>query len=379
MKKLIKRMFYALLFLVVTLVVTTVLLVNHYPAFGGKPEGKSLERIRSSPHHTGKKFTNLNPTKETFGPSDYAVLFSKIRKGNTNRTPKMPLPFKKWSKREIDLLPDTSTTVIWLGHSTFLIKMGGQVLLLDPMFGERPSPLPLFVKKRFNDELPIDIEDLSHIDVVIISHDHYDHLDYGSIRQLKDKTSHFLVPLGVGGHLRAWEIPDHKITELDWYEKVQIKSLMFISTPAQHFSGRSITDKMRTLWCSWVIQGVDEKIFFSGDSGYFSGFKEIGKRFGPFDLCLLECGQYDELWHDIHMVPEETAQAHLDLKGKVLVPIHWGTFSLSMHDWNDPVTRLSKKSRKLNLTLATPKIGEPLIIGNQFENEVWWNLEYEAL
>ncbi|MDH5598785.1 MAG: MBL fold metallo-hydrolase, partial [Cyclobacteriaceae bacterium] len=255
------------------------------------------------------------------------------------------------------------------------IKSGSLNILLDPMFGTYPSPFPYLTKRRFNDSLPLQIKDLPLIDVVVYSHDHYDHLDYGSILKLKDKVKKFLVPLGVGEHLRAWGVDGEKIIEMNWYESIEIKGTSFICTPAQHFSGRGFSDKMSTLWSSWVIKNKNSNLFFSGDSGYFDGFKEIGNKYGPFDICFMECGQYNELWKDIHMFPEETAQAHLDLQGKLLVPIHWGAFSLSVHDWNDPVKRLNKEAQIKGINVYTPEIGEPITFDKKQEEKEWWNFQ----
>lgn len=250
--------------------------------------------------------------------------------------------------------------------------MDGLNILIDPMFGDYPSPLPYLTGKRFNDTLPIAVTDLPQIDVIILSHDHYDHLDYNSILELKEKTKRFLVPLGLRSHLESWGVDSKKITELDWFGDQKIGNITFRCTPAQHFSGRGISDKMSTLWCSWVISGK-QNIYFSGDSGYFDGFKEIGEKFGPFDACLMECGQYDSLWSDIHMFPEQTGQAHLDLNGKTLIPIHWGGFTLANHDWDDSILRLSKFCKTNNITLATPKIGEAILIGENTDYDSWWN------
>lgn len=363
-------MLIALLSVFAFIILAGIVFVNHYPALGAKSSGKRLERILESANHSGTKFTNLVPTKETFGWGDYKKLFKLVMKGNPNRKPGDQLPVRIWKKEEVRELGDTAT-LIWYGHSAFYLKMNGMNILLDPMFGDYPAPLPWFVNRRFNDTLPIAVDDLPVIDVIVLSHDHYDHLDYGSILRLKEKTERFLVPLGVGAHLEAWGVEKDKIEEFYWYEDVSIGEVTFTSTPARHFSGRSISDKMQTLWCSWVITG-SHNLFFSGDSGYFEEFRKIGDKYGPFDLCMLECGQYNELWKDIHMFPEETAQAHLDLRGKTLIPIHWGAFSLGMHDWNEPVKRLSDACVKNKIELVTPVIGEAIRIGETYHTAEWW-------
>ncbi len=371
LKRILKKMLYITIGIILLLTIATIIFVNHYPSFGGKPTGKRLEQMLSSPNNVEGKFTNIYPVKKDYGWEFSKKMIKKQLKGNPNRKPSNPLPFIKWSKEEVESIPDSATTAIWYGHSAFYLKMNGKNILLDPMFGDYPSPIPYTLNKRFNDTIPIAISDLPTIDIIILSHDHYDHLDYNSILKLKDKTKQFIVPLGVGAHLEKWGVDKTKITELYWYENIKVDDITVICTPAQHFSGRGLTDKFRTLWSSWVIDGK-HKIFFSGDSGYFDEFKKIGEKYGPFDACMMECGQYDELWDDIHMFPEQTAQAHIDLKGNMLIPIHWGGFTLTTHDWNDPIKRLSKICKQKNINLATPIIGEKITIGKKQEFSSWW-------
>jgi len=206
----------------------------------------------------------------------------------------------------------------------------------------------------------------------LISHDHYDHLDYWSITKLKDNVKKFYVPLGVAAHLKAWGVEEVKIVEMDWWEEVKFEELVFACAPARHFSGRGLTNKDSTLWCSWVVKGDNANIFFSGDTGYNEGFKKIGEKYGPFDLTLLECGQYNEGWAEIHMMPEQTVQAHIDLRGKLLMPIHWAAFKLSVHPWQEPVERLLAKANSLGVKVTTPKIGEPVILGRTLPSSRWW-------
>jgi len=359
--------------LITSLVLVSFLLVTHYPAFGGSPKGEVLQRMNSASNYYKGKFVNKNPVKTKFSFSETMEMISMFLKGNPQSVPENKIPVQYWEKEDILHLPDSVTTAIWFGHSAFYIKTGGLNILLDPMFGNYPSPFPYLTKRRFNDSLPIQINDLPVIDVVVFSHDHYDHLDYGSILKLKDKVKKFVAPLGVGDHLRTWGVESEKIVEMNWNESIEIQGTSFICTPAQHFSGRGFTNKMSTLWSSWVIKNESSSLFFSGDSGYFEGFKEIGDSYGPFDVCFMECGQYNELWKDIHMFPEETVQAHIDLQGKLLVPIHWGAFSLSVHDWNEPVKRLTLEAQKKGVNATTPIIGEPVTIGNKMEVNDWWS------
>ena len=242
------------------------------------------------------------------------------------------------------------------------------------MLGNAYGPVTFMPKsKRFGNSMPVSVKDLPEIDAVLITHDHYDHLDYRTIKQLKGKVEHYFVPLGVASHLISWGVDEKIITELDWWEEVKYKDLTLVSTPAQHFSGRGLMDKFSTLWMSWVIKGKKHNIYFSGDSGYFDGFKQIGKKYGPFDLTMIECGQYSEIWPNLHLFPEYTVQAHLDLRGKVLLPLHWGTLLLSpSHDWDEPLERLFKKAEELDIQLTTPMIGQTILLDSEYSNSKWW-------
>lgn len=234
--------------------------------------------------------------------------------------------------------------------------MGQQNWLTAPVFSERVSPLQWIGPKRFHD-VPLDLNDLPDITGVVISHNHYDHLDEGSIKLLSNKVQHFVVPLGIGDSLREWGVEEGKIIELDWWQDFEVAGVQVVSTPAQHFSGRGITDGDETLWSSWVIRTNEAAVYFSGDTGYFEGFKEIGERFGPFDYAFMECGAYNEQWRDIHMLPEDTLQAFLDVKGKVLVPVHNSTFDLSTHAWYDPYVQINALAEQHGVELLTPVIG----------------------
>jgi L-ascorbate metabolism protein UlaG (beta-lactamase superfamily) len=226
---------------------------------------------------------------------------------------------------------------------------------------------------KFKRHFPIDLDTLPDIDVVIVSHDHYDHLNKASVQALEKITQLFVVPAGVGGRLRSWGIRKKKIVELKWWEYVDVDAkLKITATPAQHFSGRSLTDRNRTLWASWAIESTSHTVFFSGDSGYFGGFKQIGEQLGPFDMAFLECGAYHHLWHAVHMYPEETVQAHLDLQAAVLHPIHWGTFNLSFHPWYEPMQRLAAAAWKQQVVYATPVVGETIVPEQNRLGSHWW-------
>lgn len=269
------------------------------------------------------------------------------------------------------LLADPDGTVYRLGHSTVLMKLHDAYWLTDPVFSRRASPVQFAGPERFHAP-PISIDELPPLKAVIISHDHYDHLDHGSIMKLADKTDHFLTPLGVGDILVGWGVPAAKVRQLDWWQDSDIDGVRLIATPAQHFSGRGLVSRNRTQWASWVILAPGQRLFFSGDSGYFNGFRQIGDAYGPFDLTMLETGAYHARWPTIHMHPEETVQAHLDLKGKGLLPIHNGTFDLSMHAWREPFDRIVTLGADRGIRVVTPVMGEPVAVRGTGSGRPWW-------
>ena len=272
-------------------------------------------------------------------------------------TPAAPLPVARLTREQLLAAPDR--TVVRLGHSTVLMKLKGAFWLTDPVFSERASPVQWAGPKRFHAP-PIALDELPPIEGVLLSHDHYDHLDKAAIAQLARRVGHFVAPLGVGDLLVKWGVDPAKVRQLDWWQSTTVEGVRFVATPAQHFSGRGLFSDNPTLWASWVVQADDFKLFFSGDTGYFDGFKAIGERYGPFDLTLIECGAYDRQWSGVHMQPEETLQAHLDLRGKRLMPVHNGTFDLALHDWHDPLTRIAALASAREVPVVTPRIGEPV-------------------
>lgn len=287
----------------------------------------------------------------------------------TDATPRQPVPVLTLTKQQ--LTKTQNDFVVRLGHSSMLAKLNGEFVLFDPVFSERASITQWLGPKRFH-PTPISIDALPAITAVIISHDHYDHLDKQSVKQLAAKTTQFIVPLEVGKHLLDWGVPASQITELDWWESTTLANLTFTATPAQHFSGRGLMDKDKTLWASWVVKGWDSNLFFSGDSGYFSGFKEIGERMGPFDLTMIETGAYNERWKEIHMLPEESVEAHIDLQGRAMIPVHNSTFDLALHDWFEPLERATSHALINDVQLLTPKIGELVFVKSPSQYDRWW-------
>lgn len=286
--------------------------------------------------------------------------------------PDRPIPVHPLSRR--DLL-DAADGSLWrLGHSTLLMKLSGRFWLTDPVFSDRASPLSWMGPRRFHAP-PIAISDLPDIEAVILSHDHYDHLDKAAVRALAGKTAHFVAPTGVGGLLAAWGVPAAAIIERDWWGEIRIGDIRLTATPAQHFSGRGLHDRNLRLWCSWVIEADGLRLFFSGDSGYFDGFATIGDRLGPFDVTCLETGAYDRRWTRVHMLPEQTAAAHRDLGGRWLLPIHNGTFDLAFHPWAEPLDRISHLAAQAGIPLLTPSFGARVDLRAPSPFAPWWPRE----
>ncbi len=367
-------MLWIVLSIVLFVVIGYLSFVNFYPSFGGTISKELQLKYTSSPNFKNGKFVNTDhsiPKKLSFSETlglTKKFFFTKVPKGR----PDANIEVKKIDSAAIADYQGP-IRLIWFGHSAFLLQIEGKNILIDPMFGDVAAPHDWLGTNRFNPQMPIDIAELNKIDAVVISHDHYDHLDYGSIKELKTKVGHYFTPLGVGTHLEAWGVAKDRITELDWWQDIDFKGIKLVCTPAQHFSGRKFDNGQSTLWSSWVIQSKEENIFFSGDSGYAPHFKKIGDSYGPFKFAMIECGQYNDMWPDIHMFPEETAQAAVDLRAKTMMPIHWGSFKLALHSWTDPVERVTKKARELEIPMVTPQIGEFILLDDLNNNTTWWD------
>lgn len=317
----------------------------------------------------GGRFHNLTPRPADMPEPSARVLWDVLFNKPKNTVPRAPVPVRALTADELDAAPDRS--LYRLGHSTLLLKLRGGWWLTDPVFSERASPFSFAGPKRFHAP-PIALRDLPPIRGVILSHDHYDHLDRATIAVLAERAEVFLTPLGVGDRLLDWGVPAEKIRQLDWWQSTTVDGLCLTATPAQHFSGRGVRDGNRTLWCSWVIEDDSLRIFFSGDTGYFDGFAEIGRRFGHFDLTLMETGAYNEHWPYVHMHPQQTVQAHQDLNGRWLLPIHNGTFDLAMHAWYEPFERVLEIAGERGLSVTTPMMGERIDIETPHNAERWW-------
>jgi L-ascorbate metabolism protein UlaG (beta-lactamase superfamily) len=281
------------------------------------------------------------------------------------------IPVRPLTQAQLQALPDDANHIVRLGHSSHLLKLQGRYWLIDPVFGERVSPFSFFGPKRFHAP-PLALHELPPIEAVLLSHDHYDHLDAPTIAHLRDTVQRYFVPLGVGERLREMGVAAERITEFDWWQDAEHAQVRLTATPSQHFSGRGLTDRDRTLWASWMLQAGGQTIFFSGDSGYFGGFRQIGARFANIDIALIENGAYDPWWPSVHLSPRESVQAFEDLRAKTLYSVHNSTFDLAFHRWQAPMAELAALAQARGIDLATPEIGEVLTVGAARQNRLWW-------
>ena len=318
----------------------------------------------------GNKYLNTVPT-DAGGLNKLIPIFKEYLHNKAENVPKIPLgPFK--TDTSIYTTPPASgLRITWIGHSSLLIEIDGKRILTDPVWGQRASFSKFIGPKRFFDP-PLFLEDLPHIDAVIVSHDHYDHLDATTLPFFRGKHIPFFCPLGVGHYVHKYGINRNYINELDWGDSIMVGlDCVITPTPARHFSGRGIFNRNETLWSSFVIKGNEHTIFYGADSGWFEGFKEIGDVFGPFDLTMLEIGAYGKYWPDIHMGPDNASNAHKALKGNLMMPIHWGTFNLAPHAWYEPIERLQEYATDKKIKLFIPEPGKPTEVKDALNSE-WW-------
>jgi L-ascorbate metabolism protein UlaG (beta-lactamase superfamily) len=372
MKRRKKMLLYLSSFLLILCVVIT-LFINLNPVFGGNPTKEQKEHYKQLGNYVNGKFVNEIPTSLKMSASDYITMLKDSFAGAKGRNPDGVIPV---SNINWDKIKSEKDSLTWLGHSAFLISIDNKKILLEPMLSSIASPVSFAGSKRYKyseDMLQI-IDKMPPIDAVFISHDHYDHLDYQSIIKLKGKVSHFFVPLGVSAHLIQWGIPKEKITELNWWDEMDYQGLKVALTPSLHYSGRGPFNSNSTLWGGWIILGKNTRLYYSGDGGYGAHFKEIGKKYGPFDIALLDGGQYDRRWSWVHMTPEEAVQANLDVNGKNMVLAHWGAFTLAYHGWNEPIERALKSAKEKDVNLVDPEIGETVQLNLDLHIPVslWW-------
>ncbi len=343
--------------------------------FGGKMDNISLDKAKASEQYNTEDEHFHNTPSVVSG--SMKANWDDMRGGQI-RIPPGPFPLEKPDISKV--LDSIGLKATWFGHATVYVEMDGKRILTDPMLSDRAFPVKMLAPKRFNPP-PLNVEELPKIDIVTISHDHFDHLDMKTVQQLAKNGTQFFVGIGVKAHLMEWGIAKKQIKEMDWWETIVLDGFKIHCTPARHYSGRKGMDNS-TLWTSWVIESPYHKIFHSGDSGYQSHFKEIGKRFGTIDIGFVKIGDYglDLGWRDIHMHTEKSVQATKDINAQLLFPIHWGTFNLSNHDWFEPINLAVEFSKKESVELVTPKLGQTIIFGEELNNEFWWKeLERESL
>ena len=342
-------------------------------AFGARATGARAERMSRSPQFRDGQFHNRAQTRPLRpDPATSRGMVRELLRRDPRRKPAGPVP-----------LADAGTAagaaagaargarLTWYGHASALVEIEGRRVLLDPLWSERCSPSSVVGPRRLH-PVPAPLDSLPPLSAVVISHDHYDHLDLATVRALTaGQSAPFVVPLGVGAHLDRWRVPANRIIELDWDESVDLDGLRLTATAAQHFSGRTLA-RDRTLWSSWVVAGPTRRVFYTGDSGYFDGYAGIGAAYGPFDAALVQIGAYDERWPDIHMTPEEAVAAHLDVRGGLLVPVHWGTFVLAFHPWSEPVDRLLREAEARGVPVAVPRPGQPVDVDDPPAVDGWW-------
>jgi L-ascorbate metabolism protein UlaG (beta-lactamase superfamily) len=342
-------------------------------SLGKRAAGARLERMKASPRWQGDRFRNLYAIAPGLrDPNASMPSLSDFLCGGERRVPSGPLPslspLESWKKK-----PMSGLRATWLGHSTVLIEIDGVRVLTDPVWGPRASPSTLAGPKRFQ-PVPVPLKSMPPVDVVVVSHDHYDHLDYPTIRELARRNVPFVTSLGVGAHLEAWGVNPALITELDWWESYPLArdGVTVTAAPSQHFSGRGLKDRNATLWSSIVLRSANHSVFFSGDTGLTEEYQLIRARLGPFDLVMLEIGAYHPAWGDIHLGPQNAVKALTLLGGGVFLPVHWGTFSLAMHAWDQPAEELLHLSEKSGLQLVMPKLGEAIEPAHAQRVEPWW-------
>ncbi|GAB3141596.1 MBL fold metallo-hydrolase [Micromonospora sonneratiae] len=339
-------------------------------ALGGRPTGARAARIHRSPQFRAGTFQNPITTRTVLAHTGRNMLWELLF-GGQRRRPEHPIPVVTPAPVDPVAASDGELNILWYGHASALVEIEGRRVLIDPIWSDRCSPSRLMGPRRLHPP-PVALDQLPEVDAILISHDHYDHLDMATVKTLRrTQSAPFLVPLGVGAHLDRWGVPGQRIIELDWEESIDLAGLRFVATAARHFSGRGLS-RDRTLWGSWVVAGPTRRIFYTGDSGYFEGYAAIGATHGPFDATLMQVGAYDAAWPNIHMFPEDAVSAHLDLRGDLLIPVHWATFNLAIHSWAEPIDRLWREAEANGVRLAVPRPGQRVVVDAPPPVDGWW-------
>ena len=334
--------------------------------FGGRASGTRLQRIERSPEWQGSHFENPQPLVNYVWGAIVTMATP-----DPNAEPHSPPRTIPVEPGRLASPPSSGLRVTWLGHSTMLLEVDGHRFLTDPVWSERVGPVTFAGPKR-SFPPPLALRDLPPLDAVVISHDHYDHLDYGTIVALKDRDLKFVAPLGVGAHLERWGVPPSRIVELDWWGSHAFGDLTLWAVPARHASGRALVDDGAKLWAGYAFLGARHRVYYSGDTGLFPGLRTIGERFGPFDLTMIEIGQYDRAWPDWHLGPEQAVEAHRRVRGAVMLPVHWGLFALAAHPWTEPIERALVAARDAGAVLISPRPGQSVEPTEEQPKERWW-------
>ena len=342
--------------------------------FGGKISDDLLKKYGKSPNWKNGIFVNYEETSMSFNWRAMPKFFNKQFIDNKGRSPEKALPIEVFD-HEAFLKPSEEIKIIWFGHSVLLMRVNNKTILIDPMFGPNAAPIAPFNINRFSKNTLALIDELPPIDLMLLSHDHYDHLDLRSMEKLIPKVKAYYVALGCARHLIQWGVPPTLVHEFDWWEQEVFEGTTITFTPSRHFSGRGLTDRTKSLWAGWAFKTPKENIYFSGGSGYGAHFKEVGERLGPFDFGIMECGQYNENWHQIHMYPEEAIQAAIDAGIKIVMAVHWGAFPLAQHPWKEPIERFISAAVSQDVTVYTPKLGELFALSTP-KKSMWWK-EFE--
>jgi len=339
--------------------------------FGGKVTKDLVAQYQQSPNWANNSFQNLVDVPVVMPFSKFPSIIYKQLSSKKKKAPDNPLPILPFDEKSF-LAPSKSAKFIWYGHSVLLLRLQGKTLLIDPMLGPDTTPIAPIPTKRFSQNTLALIDGFPTIDVLLLTHDHYDHLDYASIQKLKSKTKQYYVALGVKRHLVSWGVSPDLITEFDWWDAQTLEDLHITFTPTQHFSGRGLTDRQKTLWGGWAFKTPTENIWFSGDGGYNQHFKAIGERLGPFDFAFMECGQYNEDWRPVHLFPDESVQAAIDAKVKKAMPVHWAGFALSYeHTWTEPAEEFVANAIEKEMAYSLPVLGQVFDISFEGKKQ-WW-------
>ncbi len=337
---------------------------------GGRVDGERLERLNASPNFSQGLAQNPVPTELALQGDSWELVREWFR-GARERRPPAPVPTVVPDPEALENVSSRGVRFVWLGHSTVYLEIDGTRVLVDPVWSDRVSPFKIVGPRRTH-PVPIALTDLPTPDVVVISHDHYDHLDMDVVRALAGRGARFAVPLGVGAHLEAWGVPADQTVELDWWKGSAVGSLALVATPARHFSGRRVVDRNRTLWASWTLVGPASRVFYSGDTGWQDDFERIGAEYGPFDLTMIKVGAYNKRWPDIHIDGAQAVEANLLLGGRRMLPVHWLTFDLALHPWDEPVRRAVESAAERGVEVLTPRVGELVDLRRKVTTERWY-------